>query len=107
MYDELLSVYRRYIFHVIGVIGGINQTLINTNQNDSYTYVNVDRQEQIRALNFLDNELWETPTWLLNKDIISQFNNSDGLFKIEGMHERALSSLLSYRRLNRMLSSDN
>ena len=107
LYDELLSVYRRYIFHVIGVIGGINQTLINTNQNDSYTYVNVDKQEQIRALNFLDNELWETPTWLLNKDIISQFNNSDGLFKIEGMHERALSSLLSYRRLNRMLSSDN
>ena len=107
LYDELLSVYRRYIFHVIGVIGGINQTLINTNQNDSYTYVNVDKQEQIRALNFLDNELWETPTWLLNKDIISQFNNSDGLFKIEGMHERALNSLLSYRRLNRMLSSDN
>jgi len=107
LYDELLSVYRRYIFHVIGVIGGINQTLINTNQNDSYTYVNVDKQEQIRALNFLDKELWETPTWLLNKDIISQFNNSDGLFKIEGMHERALNSLLSFRRLNRMLSSDN
>ena len=107
LYDELLSVYRRYIFHVIGVIGGINQTLINTNQNDSYTYVNVDKQEQIRALNFLDKELWETPAWLLNKDIISQFNNSDGLFKIEGMHERALNSLLSFRRLNRMLSSDN
>ncbi|MDG2475489.1 MAG: zinc-dependent metalloprotease [Flavobacteriaceae bacterium] len=107
LYDELLGVYRRYIFHVIGVIGGVNQTLINTNQDGSYTYVNVNKHEQIKALDFLDKELWATPLWLLNKDIISQFNNSDGLYKIEAMHERALNSLLSSTRLNRMLSSDN
>ena len=107
LYDELLAVYRRYIFHVIGVIGGVNQTLINTNQDGSYTYVNVNKHEQKKALDFLDKELWDTPTWLLNKDIISQFNNSDGLYKIEAMHERALNSLLSNTRLNRMLSSDN
>jgi hypothetical protein len=107
LYDELLAVYRRYIFHVIGVIGGVNQTLINTNQDGSYAYVNVNKHEQKKALDFLDKELWDTPTWLLNKDIISQFNNSDGLYKIEAMHERALNSLLSNTRLNRMLSSDN
>ena len=107
LYDELLGVYRRYIFHVIGVIGGVNQTLINTNQDGSYTYVNVNKHKQIKALDFLDKELWATPLWLLNKDIISQFNNSDGLYKIEAMHERALNSLLSSTRLNRMLSSDN
>ena len=107
LYDELLGVYRRYIFHVIGIIGGVNQTLINTNQTGSYTYVNVDRQDQIRALNFLDKELWTTPAWLLDKDIISQINNSDGLYKIEAMHERSINSLLSNYRLNRMLSSDN
>ena len=107
LYDELLAVYRRYIFHVIGVIGGVNQTLINTNQDGSYAYVNVNKHEQKKAPDFLDKELWDTPTWLLNKDIISQFNNSDGLYKIEAMHERALNSLLSNTRLNRMLSSDN
>ena len=107
LYDELLAVYRRYIFHVIGVIGGVNQTLINTNQDGSYAYVNVNKHEQKKALDFLDKELWDTPTWLLNKDIISQFNNSDGLYKIEAMHESALNSLLSNTRLNRMLSSDN
>ncbi len=107
LYDELLAVYRRYIFHVIGVIGGVYQTLINTNQDSSYAYVNVNKHEQKKALDFLDKELWDTPTWLLNKDIISQFNNSDGLYKIEAMHERALNSLLSNTRLNRMLSSDN
>ena len=105
--QELLGVYRRYIFHVIGIIGGVNQTLINTNQSGSYTYKNVDKQNQIRALNFLDKELWKMPVWLLDKDIISQINNSDGLYKIESIHERSINSLLSNYRLNRMLSSDN
>ena len=107
LYGELLGVYRRYIFHVIGIIGGINQTLINTNQSGSYTYKNVDKQFQIRALNFLDTELWKTPIWLLDKDIVSQINNTDGLYKIETLHERSINSLLSNYRLNRMLSSEN
>ena len=107
LYGELLGVYRRYIFHVIGMIGGVNQTLVNTNQGGTYTYKNVDKQDQIRALNFLDTELWKTPIWLLDKEIISQINNSDGLYKIEAMHERSINSLLSNYRLNRMLSSDN
>ncbi len=107
LYGELLGVYRRYIFHVIGIIGGVNQTLINTNQSGSFTYKNVDKQYQIRALNFLDTELWKTPIWLLDKDIVSQINNTDGLYKIETVHERSINSLLSNYRLNRMLSSEN
>ena len=107
LYGELLGVYRRYIFHVIGIIGGVNQTLINTNQSGSFTYKSVNKQHQIRALNFLDTELWKTPIWLLDKDIISQINNTDGLYKIETLHERSINSLLSNYRLNRMLSSDN
>ena len=107
LYDELLGVYRRYIFHVIGIIGGVNETLINTNQDGSFTYKNVSKQEQSRALSFLDSELWNAPLWLLDKSIISQINNSDGLFKIENMHDRSINSLLSINRLNRMLSSSN
>ncbi len=107
LYGELLGVFRRYIFHVIGIIGGVNQTLINTNQSGSFTYKNVDKQYQIRALNFLDTELWKTPIWLLDKDIVSQINNTDGLYKIETLHERSINSLLSNYRLNRMLSSEN
>ena len=107
LYGELLGVYSRYIFHVIGIVGGVNQTLVNTNQKESYTYKNVDRYNQIRALSFLDQELWQSPMWLLNKEIISQTNNVDGLYRVERIQERAINSLLSNYRLNRMLSSFN
>ena len=105
IYDELLGVYSRYIFHVIGIVGGINQTLHNTNQVDVFTYVNVDKTYQMEALSFLDLELWKTPNWLRNKKIISQINNLDGLYKIEKIQERAINSLLSNYRLNKMLSA--
>ena len=107
LYGELLGVYSRYIFHVIGIVGGVNQTLVNTNQTENYTYKNVDRFNQIRALSFLDQELWQSPLWLLNKEIISQTNNVDGLYRVERIQERAINSLLSNYRLNRMLSSFN
>ena len=105
IYDELLGVYSRYIFHVIGIVGGINQTLHNTNQDEIFTYVNVDKAYQMEALKFLDLELWKTPNWLRNKKIISQINNLDGLYKIEKIQERAINSLLSNYRLNKMLSA--
>ena len=105
IYDELLGVYSRYIFHVIGIVGGINQTLHNTNQDDIFTYVNVDKAYQMEALRFLDLELWKTPNWLRNKKLISQINNLDGLYKIEKIQERAINSLLSNYRLNKMLSA--
>ena len=107
LYGELLGVYSRYIFHVVGIVGGVNQTLVNTNQKENYTYKNVDRYNQIRALSFLDQELWQSPIWLLNKEIISQTNNVDGLYRVERIQERAINSLLSNYRLNRMLSSFN
>ena len=105
IYGELLGVYSRYVFHVIGIVGGINQTLHNTNQDDVFTYVNVDKSYQIKALSFLDKELWKTPSWLRNKKIISQINNLDGLYKIEKIQERAINSLLSTNRLNKILSA--
>ena len=80
---------------------------MNTNQTENYTYKNVDRYNQIRALSFLDQELWQSPIWLLNKEIISQTNNVDGLYRVERIQERAINSLLSNYRLNRMLSSFN
>jgi len=106
LYGELLGVYSRYIFHVATIIGGVNETLLNTNQGENYTYKNVSKEEQQRALRFLDNELWKTPLWLLNKSIISQTNNSDGLYRIERIQERVINSLFSNSRLNRMLSSE-
>ena len=52
LYGELLGVYRRYIYHVHSLIGGIYDTPHNENQKGTIRYVNVDINKQIEALRF-------------------------------------------------------
>ena len=53
LYNEMIGVYRRYIYHVIRMVGGVNETLMQKGQ-DSIPFKNLDQQAQIQALNFLN-----------------------------------------------------
>ncbi len=105
LYGELIGVYRRYIYHVHRIIGGINNTLHNSNQNEVFTYTNTSKADQIRALNFLNKELWNTPKWLIDKPLISNIKAEGGLSTIQNLQRSALNRLLSKKQLNRILSA--
>ena len=51
LYKELISVYRRYVYHVIKIVGGVNETIMNKGQ-DNIPYQNVSADAQYRALAF-------------------------------------------------------
>lgn len=104
LYGELLSVYRRYIYHVAAIIGGVNETLINKGQ-DATPYQNVSRAKQLEALASLKTNLWESPRWLMDAELISKFNADGVLNRINAMQKSVLYRILEYRRLNRMLST--
>ena len=106
LYGELISVYRRYIYHVHSIIGGVNETLHTSKQSQVSTYVNVAKNKQLAALEFLHQNLWKTQNWLLDKNLISEFNGEGGLIKIQNLQRSALERLLSTRDLNRMLSTN-
>lgn len=106
LYDEMIGVYSRYIYHVHSIVGGIYETLHNTNQKGLHTYSVVPAEEQKRALRFLNSELWNTPKWLLNSDLISNIKGTGNLDRIEDLQASALGRLLSSSNLNKMLSSE-
>ena len=106
LYGELISVYRRYVYHVHSIIGGVNETLHTSKQSQVSTYVNVAKNKQLAALEFLHQNLWKTQNWLLDKNLISEFNGEGGLIKIQNLQRSALERLLSTRDLNRMLSTN-
>tara|TARA_B100000767_G_scaffold273645_1_gene304402 strand:- start:3298 stop:5631 length:2334 start_codon:yes stop_codon:yes gene_type:complete len=105
LYDEMIGVYRRYIYHVHRIIGGVNTTLHNSNQNEVFTYTNTSKVDQIRALNFLNEELWNTPKWLIDKTLISNIKAEGGLNTIQNLQRSALNRILSKKLLNRILST--
>jgi len=105
LYGELLGVYRRYIYHVHSLIGGIYDTPHNENQKGTIRYVNVDINKQIEALRFLEKNLWNTQSWLMDSKLISQIKGEGVLNSIQGLQLSALNRLLNYDKLNRMLSA--
>ena len=102
----MLSVYKRYIFHVVKIIGGVNETLLFKGQN-GIPFINVDYNKQISALIFLDKNLWSTQRWLMEPDLISKIKQDGILERIQNIQYSALNNLLEYSKLNRMLSTSN
>ena len=105
LYGELIGVYRRYVYHVLNLVGGIYDTPHNENQNGVVRYVNVDIDKQMEALNFMEKNLWNTQNWLMDKSLISQIRAEGVLGLLQGLQLSAFNRILSVSKLNRMLSA--
>ena len=105
LYGELIGVYRRYVYHVLNLVGGIYDTPHNENQKGVVRYVNVDVDKQMEALSFMEKNLWNTQNWLMDKSLISQIKSEGVLGLLQGLQLSAFNRILSISKLNRMLSA--
>ena len=105
LYGELIGVYRRYIYHVLNLVGGIYDTPHNENQKGVVRYVSVDIDKQIEALKFMEKNLWNTQEWLMDKSLISQIKAEGVLGSLQSLQLSAFNRILSVSKLNRMLSA--
>jgi len=105
IYGELIGVYRRYIYHVHSLIGGIYNTPHNFNQKGVSTYENVDFSKQNEALNFLEDNLWKTQKWLMETELVSQIRGEGVLNSMQDLQISALNRFLNTDKLNKMLSA--
>ncbi|MFZ1800498.1 MAG: zinc-dependent metalloprotease, partial [Chitinophagaceae bacterium] len=106
MYTQLAIQYSRYMGHVLKNVGGIYETPKSIEQTgDVYTPTPVNMQKD--ALSFLNKQLYETPTWLVDKNILNKFSNPVTADIISVIQSNSLNSLLNAARLNRMALSAN
>ena len=106
LYGELISVYRRYIYHVSSVIGGVNQTLMNKGQS-AIPFKNVSKDEQLKAIDFLNTNLWSSPIWLYDKKLISKIKKDGVLTLISNLQKSVFNRILSVKKLNNLISTEN
>ena len=104
LYLEMVSVYRRYIYHVANLVGGVRETRSVKGQIEQ-VYENVPRSEQLTALSTIQKEVWSSPTWLLEPSLISQFEDEGRLPLIGNLQKALVYRLLSTDKLNQMISS--
>lgn len=105
IYGEVLNQFSRYNGHVVTNVGGIFTDYKTTDQEGA-VYTVVPKAQQKEAVAFLQKQLFETPTWLLDKSILERTTLpvSD---RISQLQDQFLGSLLNSSRLQRLVSSTN
>lgn len=104
MYTQLVGQFRRYMGHVTANVGGVYET-IKTSVQDEPVFEVTPKVKQREALAFLQNQVFVTPHWLMEKSIWDRINNPGETDPIVTSQETVLNSLLSNTRLNRLQES--
>ncbi len=102
MYTQVIGQMRHYMNHVTNNVGGVYETF-RTMDEGGAVYEITPKTRQKEAQTFLQKQLFETPTWLLNKNIWDRINNpGDGGNLVASLQDATLNNLISNDRLNRM-----
>jgi hypothetical protein len=104
LYTNLVTQYRRYVGHVIKNVGGIYDTPV-TYDMQSPTFVTVPKATQKEAVAFLNNQLFKTPTWLFDTNILNKIKPESGVEAVKTIQEFAINSLLQGDRAVRLMET--
>ena len=101
MYKALLGQYNRYVGHVAANIGGRFVTNHSIEQPNAVKYAPVPKDRQKRALNWLNDNLFQKPTWLVDVPYIFEVTDRPDS-QISPYAKSALTALLNVQKLDRM-----
>ena len=105
MYGQVLGQFGRYMGHVSNNIGGIYQ-YYKTSDQDGAVYTHVKKSRQQNCMNFLHNQLFETPKWMINKEILNKIEFAGITNRIRSTQSRTLSSLLDFGKMARLIENE-
>ena len=101
MYTQLIGQFSRYMNHVTKNVGGIYETLKSVEETGE-VYEPTPKSIQEQSILFLQNQLFKTPYWLLDKNILNKISSPSSSELIANTQGGVLNSLLSSSRLFRM-----
>ena len=105
MYNTVLSQFRRYMGHVTNNIGGVYQ-YYKTSDQDGAVYTHVEKNHQKACVNFLNKHLFETPHWMINKNILNKIEFAGTLNRIRSLQSSYLNRVLDFGRMARIIENE-
>jgi hypothetical protein len=106
VYGQLVGQFNRYMNHVLRNVGGVYETYKSNSQTGD-VFEPTPKAIQKEAFNFLNAQLFTTPTWLLDKNILNKITNPISNERVQTVQTNTLNNLLDGSRLNRMIVSAN
>jgi len=104
LYGNVVSQFNRYMGHVSKNIGGI-MTTPRTVEQEGVVLEFVPQSRQKEAMQFLQDQLFKTPRWLIAPQI-ANLTGTNALTTINGLQDNTLARLTSHATLNKLLRSE-
>ena len=111
-YDDLDEVYARMLGqwatemnHVAAIVGGFSSQQKNIGQQ-GVLFKPVARERQATAVQFLNDNAFQTPAWAINPEILRRIEPVGVLDRVRTGQLRVLNSLLSSARISRLVEQE-
>lgn len=105
LYGEVVTQWRRYLGHVAREIGGVYETF-KTYDQEGPVYEPVPREEQVRAVEFLNEEAFQTPEWMIERDVLRRIEGTGMVERMREAQVGALELALQPQRMGRMVEAE-
>lgn len=105
MYQQVLVQFNRYAYHVTKNIGGNYETFKSVEEKGD-VYTPVPKAKQREAVEWLQRQVFDTPEWLLDKNILNKISEP-GNNTVSSIQTGVLTSVLSSFRFSRMMEQQN
>lgn len=105
LYSNVVGQFSLYMGHVATNIAGIYSTPISVEQTDVKAVEYVPKEIQKKAMAFLTKELFTTPTWLMDNQLIERagINPFSYVFSVQS---NVLKRLITTRTLDKMTNNE-
>jgi uncharacterized protein DUF4953/uncharacterized protein DUF5117/uncharacterized protein DUF5118 len=111
-YDDLEEVYGRLLGqwvlemnHVAAVVGGV-QSRQKMSSQEGLRFESLPRERQREAMQFLSDNAFTTPRFVIRPDILRRIEPVGTLDRIRTSQQRVLATLLAESRINRLVEQE-
>ena len=105
LYNNVVGQWSRYTGHVVANVGGVVRTRKRQGQ-DGAQYAMVSSERQERAMEYLNRQVFATPEWLLDRDILDRFQESGATDLVHARQSSALNQVLNVARMKRLIEQE-
>lgn len=105
LYGSVVAQWERYMGHVGRHIGGVHETP-KTYEQEGPVYEPVPAEDQRRAMDFLIEHAFQTPTWMVEADILRRIEHAGALERVREAQVGTLELLLDPQRMARLLEAE-
>lgn len=105
LYGQVLGQYQRYMGHVSANVGGVYE-YDKTYDEAGVVYTPVPKEKQARAVAFLNAQLFKTPLWMVDNDILQRIESAGTLDRFRNAQVQTLNALFNGDRLKRLIEGE-